>query len=229
MRKIEPPGDLCAERRHRHLRDPGDENRLTDLQRAEPANLGEEQRDQIGGAVHASTHQERVERAKREIAIVERAQIDDRLSIGQNAKKEQNAGEARNGHRHADRVVIEPVPARPFFQGVLQAAQKQRHQNEAAQVEPAQQRQVGLVDVDAQPDDDGDGNTGHDVDQKQPMPGEGISQETADRRAEGRRQVQDDRDQHHQSGQLQPAEPRIDDREHAWRDRAAAEPLQRAI
>jgi hypothetical protein len=38
------------------------------------------------------------------------------------------------------------------------------------EIEIAQQRPVGLVDVDQQPYEDGDGDAGREVDQEQPMP-----------------------------------------------------------
>jgi len=118
---------------------------------------------------------------------------------------------------------------RAFLESVLQAAEKQRHQYEPGQIKMAQQRQLGFVDVDQEPYRDSDGDTGRKVDQKQPMPGKRIGQVTADRRTQGRRQVQDQRDHHHDRRQLRHAEFRIDDGKHQGHHGAAAEPLHCAI
>ena len=57
----------------------------------EAADLREKQRHQIGRAVKAGADHESVERAEREIAVGKGAQIDDRLMVGQHPPEEQDA------------------------------------------------------------------------------------------------------------------------------------------
>ena len=186
-----------------------------DLQRAVAAHLGQKQRHEIGRAVHPDAHGEGKERAEREIAVEEGAQIDDRLAVGQHPPEKQSAAHDRDEHRDADRIVVEPVPARTFVERVFEAAEKGRHQEHAGQVKIAQQRQVGLVDIDRDPDHRGDRQAWDDVDQEQPMPGKRIGQKPAERRAQCRRQAEDDRDDRDDARQLPAAEFCVDDRPHA--------------
>jgi hypothetical protein len=111
----------------------------------------------------------------------------------------------------------------------LEAAEKDRHQRKAGHVETAQQREIGLVDIDRHPHDGRDQEARHDVDEEQPMPGESIGQKAADGRAHRPGKVEDYRDDHHQGDQRRPAEFRVDHRPYARRDRPAAEPLHRAV
>ena len=220
---------LAGDWRHQHLREPGDDDGLADLQAVEAPNLREKEGYQIGRPVKAGADHESVERAEREVAIGKGAQIDDRLMVGQHAPEEQDGGDARDDHGGEDRAVRKPIPARAFLKRVLEAAEKQRHQHQTGQIEMTQQRHLGLVDVDQDPYGAGDGDAGHDIYEEQPMPGKGIGQITADRRAQRRREVQDQPDQHHDLRQLRHSEFRIDDGKHQRHHRAAAEPLQRAI
>ena len=150
--------------------------------------------------------------------------------VGQHAPEEQGRGDARHDDGGEDRVVRKPIPARAFLERVFEAAEKQRHQHEpAVRSKWRNSDTVGFVDVDQEPYGDGDGDAGHEVDQKQPVPGKGIGQIAADRRAQGRRQVQDQRDQHHDRRQLRHSEFRINDGKHQRHHGAAAEPLHRPI
>ena len=57
--QIEPSRDLGGERRDGHLRQPGDDDGLADLEGAEAAHLREKQRDQVGGAVQPGADRQR--------------------------------------------------------------------------------------------------------------------------------------------------------------------------
>ena len=229
MRRSSTAGDAGGERRHHHLRQPGDDDRRADLKGAEAAHLRQKQRDHVGRAVKAGADDEGVERAEREVAVAEGAQVDDRLAVGQHAPEEQGRGDRRHDHGDADRPVVEPIPARAFLERVFEAAEKHRHQHQPGQVEIAQQGQIGLVDVDQAPHGGRHGDPRHDVDQEQPVPRQRVGQIAADRRSQGRRQVQDQRDDDHDRAELGLAELGVDHREDQRRDRAAAGALQGAV
>ena len=79
------------------------------------------------------------EAAEGEIAGGQSAQIHDRLVIGQAAPNKGNTGQGRDPGGETDRVIAEPVPARPLFQRVFEAAEKQRHQRHAEIIGAAKQ------------------------------------------------------------------------------------------
>ena len=86
-----------------------------------------------------------------------------------------------------------------------------------------------LVEVDEIPGDDRDDDAGNDIDEEQPVPGKGMAEITADRRADGRRQRRDKADDRRDDAALGGREDREggceDRRDHA----AADETLQRAV
>jgi hypothetical protein len=66
----------------------GDEQRLSDHQRIEAANLGEIDRIEIGEAVKPNAEHEREHAADGEVAVGEGTQIHDWLPRGEHARKE---------------------------------------------------------------------------------------------------------------------------------------------
>jgi hypothetical protein len=89
-----------------------------------------------------------------------------------------DGGEERDGR------VVEPVVLRPFLQDVLKPAEESRHRDEAEPVEGLEQPEVRLVEVDQQQDRDGHDDSGHDIDEEQPVPREGVGEVAADGRAD---------------------------------------------
>jgi hypothetical protein len=83
--------------RHCQLRQLGDHHRLADLQTAEAPDLREKQWYQIGRAVNAGADHKGLERAQREIAVIERAQIADRLMVGQHPPEKERGRRPRCG------------------------------------------------------------------------------------------------------------------------------------
>ena len=69
---------------------------------------------------------------------------------------------------------------------------------------------------------------GHDIDEKQPVPRIGVGQVAADGRTDGRRQIEDQRDQHHDDGELARREHGVDHRKHRRDHRPAEKPLHDA-
>ena len=151
------------------------------------------------------------------------------MAVGQHPPEKQSTAHDRDEHRDADRIVVEPVPARTFVERVFEATERGRHQEHPGQVKIAQERQVGLVDIDRDPHHRGDCQAWDDVDQEEPMPGKSFRQKPAECRAQRRSQAEYYRDNRDDACQLPAAEFAIDDRPHRRRDRATEEPLDRPI
>ena len=81
-----------TERRQHHGDEADDNNRAADLPGIVAAHLRQKERHQISRAVHPDAHREGKERSECEIAVPKRAQIHDRLVIGEDAPEEQAAG-----------------------------------------------------------------------------------------------------------------------------------------
>ena len=75
---------------------PVENTAIADLERAEAAHPAEEERGQIDGREDADAGDEREEAAEREIAALERPQIDHRLGMGQAAPDEGDPGDRRD-------------------------------------------------------------------------------------------------------------------------------------
>src|SRR5712671_5236657 len=78
--------------------------------------------------------------------------------------------------------------ARTLFEGVFEAAEKDRRQRHARIVGAAQQGQVGTVDAYQHGHDQGDKDPGGQIDKEQPMPRVIVGDPPADSRSERRRQ-----------------------------------------
>src|SRR5207249_1527596 len=100
----------------------------------------EKQRRQIDRRENPDAGDKGEKAAEREIAALQRAQVDDRLRVGQAAPDEGEAGDRCDPRRRADRVVAEPIPAWSLLERVFEAAEKERHQRDAGIIGAAQQR-----------------------------------------------------------------------------------------
>ena len=217
--------------RHRCGQEHGDarhEHRLADHQRVVAAHHAQIERIEVGEAVEADAQHEGEETAESEVAIGERAQVDDRLPEREHASKEHDRRERRDpGHRQHG-TVAEPVVARPLLEHVLERAEEARHRQQADPVEVAKQRPVRLVEVDQGECRGRDQKAGDDVDEEQPVPGERVGQIAADGGADGRRHRRHQADHRRDHVDLGAREDQVGGGEHGRDHAAADEALDRA-
>ena len=72
------------------------------------------------------------------------------------ARQKKSDGGDHGDHREADDgLVVEPVVAGALFEHILEAAEGGGERDQADPVDPAQQRQVRLVEIDQEEDGDG--------------------------------------------------------------------------
>ena len=126
-------------------------------------------------------------------------------------------------------LVLQPVVVRAFLEHIFERAEEGRHAGKAPPVELLHQRRVGLVEVDQRPGGGRHQDARHDVDQEQPVPGEGMADIAADGRADGRRQRRDEADHRRDDGAPRRREDREGGGEDAGDHAAADETLDRPV
>ena len=129
--QVDPVGEERVNRDRQDLEHAGREHRHTNLQGAIAAHPAEEHRRQVDGCEDADAGNEGEKAAQREVAVLERAQVDHREFVAEAAPHEQHAGDAGNPGCGEDHRVAQPVQAGAFFQRVFQATEKQGHQRHA--------------------------------------------------------------------------------------------------
>src|SRR5262249_32053118 len=100
-----------VERDRADLEDAGREDRLTDLQGAETAHMGEEQRGQVDRGKDADAGDEGKEATQGEVSAAQCAEIDHWLAEAQAAPDERDARDARYPRSGPDGVIAKPIPA----------------------------------------------------------------------------------------------------------------------
>ncbi len=164
----------------------------------------------------------------RKLRLRQRAQINDRICIGQAADDKQNSRDDGEHGESFDRRVIKPVPARAFFQNVLQTAEADGHQSDAEIIRVFQQREIRLVNFHQHRRQHGDQRAGQKVDVKKPAPVQRVGDPAADDRAERRRDGGDRADDCRGINTARSLEIMERRREHRRNHRSAQQSLQRA-
>jgi hypothetical protein len=175
-----------------------------------------------GQPIEPDAEDKREQRSQREIAVQEASKIDDRLLRSEYAGEEHNGRDRGNPREYKNAVVVEPVVAWPVLENVFERAEETCHGEEADPIEPLEERQVRLVEIDQRQRSDRHADPGHDVDEEQPVPRQGIRQIAANGRPDGRCERGNETDQRGDHPDPRSRKYNEGSREHG-RDHAAAD------
>jgi hypothetical protein len=178
----------------------GDEHRLADHQRIVAADAPEIERIEIGQAVEADAHDEGEQRAEAKLRLVKAL----RSTIGKstlNAPEEHHAADRDdNGAMKILSSSLNQSLAGPSS-STYSRRRGRRHDSRPHQSNFLNSLKFRLVEIDEVPGHaDGDDDARDDIDQEQPVPGEGMAEIAADGRADGRRQRRDEADDRRDDG-----------------------------
>ena len=176
-----------GDRRHRKLRDAGHQHDRADLQRVVAAHEGEEDRHQIDRAEEADAEDEAEEAADRETAVGEIAEVDDRVAPRASTRAKKPPALARLRASRPRTRPDSPAALRRLLQRRSPATRAPAPAAPATarsslRTSPSRSGSRGSSSRRRAPRR----HAGHDIDEKQPVPGVGLGDPAADDRADGR-------------------------------------------
>ncbi len=136
------------------------------------SNASQHQRHQINTAIKPDTQRKAEHAAHGEIAIGKGFQIHNRLFIGKHPPEEIDPGKGACDGAINDRGFVKPVILGPFVKDIFKAAQKHRHRQKPAQIKSLKQADIPAIHAQRHGDNGGNHQSGNNVDQKQPVPGQ---------------------------------------------------------
>src|SRR5216683_1774630 len=222
---VDAPFEERGNRRHHQLSGTGHHHDFADRQSLVISDQTKVYRQQKSCPVEAYAEDEAEAASDREIAIPERAKIDQWFRMAQRTPDDATAADYANTRQH-QRFCAIPAAVRGFLENQLQTAEKDGKQRQSEKIDRAEAAPIRTIDIDGPSNQQRDDDPRRYIDQEQPMPRIAVRDEAADGWSEGWRQHCQQACNERCSDPPEPLEHQKNRRENERDQSAAAEALQ---